>query len=339
MSIKQENTSAISASLRAFFAAFFTTIGLLLGLFFFLFICSSTLQTTPVSFSTKYSPEIIPNANGDCTNLKKDSPLILKIDIQGVIGDENLTAESIRTMLSEAQRGEFKQERIKGVLLYIDSPGGTVTDANGIYRAIKRFKQTYNIPVFAYVDGLCASGGMYVASSADKIYATNVSLIGSVGVRLATALNVSKILNKLEIETLTLTAGKNKDALNPLRPWQAGEEQPYRLILEHYYQDFVNIVAKARPQIDEKKLIEHYGADVYPAQLALEYGFIDERVEDISEVIDVLAKTCNIEKDYQVLQLKTSNWINEVFCDTPFLLTGKIAHTFPQLSDPLLFHQ
>lgn len=65
-------------------------------------------------------------------------------------------------------------------LVYINTPGGTVVDADGIYRALLEYKTKYDVPIYAYIDGLCASGGMYVALAADKIFASDVSLIGSV---------------------------------------------------------------------------------------------------------------------------------------------------------------
>ena len=97
-----------------------------------------------------------------------------------------------------------------------------MVDADGIYRAIKHYKEQYQVPVIAYVDGLCASGGMYIACAADKIYATDVSLVGSVGVLFPSFMNFSKLLDTVGVQSLTISSCKGKDDMNPLRPWKEG---------------------------------------------------------------------------------------------------------------------
>src|SRR5690606_9333623 len=136
-------------------------------------------------------------------------------------GTESFNMNTFRAQLMESREGIFEKSPVVALLLHIQSPGGTVIDADGIYRAIKAYKAQHNIPVYAYVDGLCASGGMYIAAAADKIFASDVSLIGSVGVISPPTFNFTKTMEKLGIEALTLSAGIGKDDLNPFRPWKA----------------------------------------------------------------------------------------------------------------------
>ncbi|MFI5264393.1 MAG: S49 family peptidase, partial [Candidatus Kapaibacterium sp.] len=92
----------------------------------------------------------------------------------------------------ESQEGDFKNNRVKGILLYMDTPGGYSTDSDTIYRLLMEYKKQYKVPIYAYVDGLCASGGMYIAITADKIMASDTSLIGSIGVIAPTFMNFTK---------------------------------------------------------------------------------------------------------------------------------------------------
>src|SRR5690606_22323692 len=108
----------------------------------------------------------------------------LQINVHGVIGDakSGIDTKMAQNILLDSRTGDFKNERGKGILLHMNTPGGTVVDSDNIYRMLKTYKERYKVPVFAFVDGLCASGGMYISCAADKVYAGPASIIGSVGV-------------------------------------------------------------------------------------------------------------------------------------------------------------
>lgn len=318
--------SIVYSSIRALLVAFFTMIGLFLGIMLFLILFNSISTTTEIENKTVYTPEIFPNGEGKRKTLSSDAPIILKINIDGIIGTETLNMSTIRTQLAESREGSFKEDRVKAILLYIESPGGTVIDADGIYRALKAYKEKYKVPIYAYVDGLCASGGMYIAAAADKILASNVSLIGSIGVLSPAFFNIYQMLDKIGVETLTLYAGKGKEDLNPLRPWRKDEDASYKKIIEYYYNDFVNIMVANRPSLDRTKLIEEYGAKVFPATQAKEFGFIDESGISLENSIKLLAKHIGIEDDYyQVIQLQKSTWYSELF-SSKLSTFGEIKH-------------
>lgn len=323
--------SIFHSSLRALFIAFFAIIGFALGIIALMFLVGVFSSSSPdeTKLTTVYTEEILPNAEGERKVVSGKAPVILQINIHNVIGLDNLTDKSIKQILVESREGEFKKDRVKGLLLYINTPGGTVTDADGIYRAIMEYKTKYKVPVYAYVDGLCASGGMYIAVSAEKILASEASLIGSVGVIVPTFMNFTKLLDKVGVETLTISAGKEKDAMNPLRPWKPGEEDNFKQIIDYYYQNFVNIVAQHRPEMNKEKLIENYGARIYPAKIAQEYGYIDASGVSIGEAIKELVKAAGIEdNNYQVIQLENKGWWKSLFTDldkSP-IFSGQVKH-------------
>lgn len=322
--------SILYSAIRALFVSFCVVIGLCLGFVFFSVFIATLVGSTSneARLTTVNTEEILPNANGKREVLSSDAPVILQIDINGVIGLDDLTTHAIRQMLVESQEGGMKDGRIKGVLLYVNTPGGTVDDADGILRALLDYKQKYQIPIYAYVDGLCASGGVYVSLAADKIYATKVSLIGSVGVLAPTFANVTKLLDKIGVETLSISAGKGKDALSPLRPWKPGEEDNYKQIINYYYDRFVELVVTHRPEMNKDLLVKEYGAALFPAPEAREKGYIDVSGASLSETLKDLLNKVGITGDYyQVVRLENRQWWKNLFSSqASSLWKGKIRH-------------
>jgi protease-4 len=319
--------SIFYSSLRALFVAFCAIIGICLGFLAVGLLLGLSGSTKDSQLNFVNTEEILPNANGKREVVSSDAPVILQLNIDGIIGTEELNANIVKQQLIESREGNYKNNRVKGILLYINTPGGTVSDADGIFHALIDYKKKYQVPVYAYIDGLCASGGMYIAMAADKIFASDISLIGSVGVIAPTFMNVTKLLDKLGVETLTIAAGKDKDAMNPLRPWKPGEEDNYRQIIDYYYGHFVNLVSSHRPELSKEKLVKDYGAHVFPAPEALEKGFIDVSNATISETLKELLNVIGIENDYyQVIKLENKGWWRGLFAANASLLTGTIKH-------------
>lgn len=328
--------SIFSAAIRSFFITLFALGGILAGGVMIVLVIGLMTTTSEGSFQIpySYSPTILPSPTGERKELASTTPVILKISIDGVIGANNLIQKKVEEQLIESRERNLKSNRVKAILLHINSPGGTVTDADGIYRALLAYKSQYNVPIYAFVDGLCASGGLYIAAAADKIYSSDVSLIGSVGVILPTTLNFSALLERFGVKTLTLYDGKGKDSLNPLRPWIPGEEDNIKAAIDYYYTMFVDIVTRNRPQLNKEKLINVYGADIYPASVAKELGYIDEHGYSFNETVKLLAKKIDIQDDqYQLIELTNSSWVSELF-DTRFnLFNGKMTHQFELETD------
>lgn len=339
--------SIFFASIRSFFITFSCIIGLIFGLFIIaavVGVLSITSDGIP-ELTYAYTAEIKPNGSGVRKVESDSTPVILQVNISGVIGLDSLKSESVAQLLIESRERWFANDRVKAILLTIDSPGGVVTDADGIYRAIKAYKEKYKVPVYAFTDGLCASGGYYVAAAADKIYSTDTCLVGSVGVIMPSVMNFSQLMEKVGVQSMTLYDGKGKDALNPFRPWHKGEEANIQASIAYYYQMFVDVVTSHRASLSKSKLVEEYGANVYPAALAKEYGYIDESGYNREKVLQELAKTIGVEDDnYQVVELENNNWLASFFRNEQGMLKGNITHYFEltpgissQLSNQFLY--
>ncbi len=321
--------SIFVGAIRAFCTTFAGLLGIAVAIVVVIFI--TFMLSSPNLLPSKTEPQIVADAQGNREMLPLTSPIILKIDIQGVIGEGHLIPPNIESALLDSREGFF-QNRVKGILLHIDSPGGYVLDADAVYRAITAYKKKYQIPVYAYVDGLCASGGMYIASSCDQIFATAPSIIGSVGVIVGPAFNFSQAMEKYGIQSLTLTEGKDKDMLNPFRPWQPGEDISLRNIMTAHYHRFIDVVVAARPRLDREALINTYGAQVYIAEEAQKLGFIDHGNSSYQEALTALVKASGIEESeaYQVVLLEKRGGIVTQLLESNAIsqLKGTITHRF-----------
>ena len=145
------------------------------------------------------------------------------------------------------------------------------------------------------------------------------------------AFNFSQIMEKVGVSSLTLTQGKDKDMLNPYRPWKAGEDQSLRVILENLYDRFVTIVTEARPRIERDRLLNEYGAQVFNGKEAETFGYVDVPNADYSTALQELATAAGIEANttYQVVKLATPHsWISELSSCKTDLLQGRLTHVF-----------
>lgn len=314
------------AGLRALFRTFFGMIGIALGIVPFVLIVGLAMNSDDGDMEKCTSPRVLAGPDGKKEHLKHDSPLILQINIHGMIGMKNLTGDKIIALLNESQGTVIDEGRIKAILLHINSGGGSAFDSDEIYRAIREYKERYHVPVYAFAEGLLASGAYYIAVGADKIYTTPVSVIGSVGVVVPTFLNFSKVLDSFEIESLTVSRGKQKDALNPLRPWTAQDKESLNPVVSHMYDVFVDIVATNRKQITEEKLRETFGAKIFPAPIALEHGYVDAidatRASTLKDLADSVGLTTGA---YQVIELEQKTWLADIFNEN-FFITPKAVN-------------
>ncbi|EPN63339.1 signal peptide peptidase SppA, 36K type, partial [Pseudomonas syringae pv. actinidiae ICMP 19096] len=165
------------------------------------------------------------------------------IDVQGVIADkESASAENITTALRDA----FGDEKTKGVILRINSPGGSPVQSGYVYDEIRRLRaEKPNIKVYAVITDLGASGAYYIASAADQIYADKASLVGSIGVT-AAGFGFVGAMEKLGVDRRTYTSGEHKAFLDPFQPQKADETQFWQSVLDTTHRQFIASVKQGR---------------------------------------------------------------------------------------------
>jgi protease-4 len=210
---------------------------------------------------------------------------ILVIDISGMISDKEkgdilgiglpkeprITAR-IREELDMAK----EDKRIKAVILRINTPGGDVTTCDIIHHELETFKEKTDTPIVAQFMGLAASGGYYIAASADKLVAHPTTVTGGVGV-VAYRVNASGLMEKIGISDETIKSGEKKDLGSPLRPMTDEEREIIQGIIDRMFVRFMNVVREARPGIEDEAMGEIADGRVFTAERALEIKLIDRQ--------------------------------------------------------------
>jgi len=180
------------------------------------------------------------SADADALTGGKHSALI---DITGVIEAKgNASADNVTAAL----QGAFKDKNTKGVILRVNSPGGSPVQSGIIYDEIRRLRAKHpDIPMYAVVEDICASGGYYIASAADQIYVDKASIVGSIGV-LMDQFGFTETMQKLGVERRVLTAGENKAFLDPFSPLDPAHVAHAEKLLNEIHGQFIDVVKKGR---------------------------------------------------------------------------------------------
>jgi protease-4 len=207
-------------------------------------------------------------ADKDAVSVGRHTALV---DLEGVIApDGKASAEKIIKALNRA----FKDGNTQGVVLRINSPGGSPVQAGYINDEVRRLRAKYpNIPLYAVVQDLCASGGYYVAVAADRIYVDKASLVGSIGVIIG-GFGFVGTLDKLGIERRAYTAGENKDFLDPFKPENPAHREHAQKMLSEIHQQFVNVVRQGRGK-RLKESPEIFSGLVWTGERSVELGLAD----------------------------------------------------------------
>jgi protease IV len=165
------------------------------------------------------------------------------VELRGVISSKgDASAEHVITALQAA----FEDKKTVGVVLRINSPGGSPVQAGIINDEIRRLRGKYpDIPLYAVVEDMCASGGYYVAAAADRIFVDKASIVGSIGV-LMDGFGFTGSMDKLGVERRLLTAGENKGFLDPFSPQNAQHKAHAQEMLAEIHKQFIDVVRKGR---------------------------------------------------------------------------------------------
>ncbi len=178
-----------------------------------------------------------------------------------------------------------------------------------------------------------------IACAADKILASDVSIIGSVGVRMSPPFfNVVQTMEKLGVNALTLSAGKDKDTLNPTRPWKPDEQESYQHLINYLYDRFTDVVTANRPQMSKELLISSFGAHVFPAPEAVVNGYIDSAPNSRGDALIELASLAGIPSDQkvQIITFETKNWMEKLFYNDEVVnKSRRVEHHIPLIEESM----
>jgi protease IV len=205
---------------------------------------------------------------------------VLLMEIHGMVAEGPhrilglLSGVTTPSRVKENLEKAAKDDRIKAVVLKINSPGGTVSAADVILHELQSFKAERHLPIVVCLEGLAASGGYYVAQAGDTIMAYPTCITGSIGV-IAMKFNFRGLMDKVGVDTDLVKTGAWKDFWSPFRAATPKEKEMMQQIIEEFYRKFVNVVAEGR-KMSLKEVKQVADGRIFTAPQARDLRLVDK---------------------------------------------------------------
>jgi protease-4 len=222
-----------------------------------------------------YSPTHLPAELGEHTAL---------VEVAGVIAaDAEANADNIVTGIRDA----FDNPDAKGLILRMNTPGGSPVQSGIINDEIQRLRPTRpDFPIYAVIQDVCASGGYYVAVAADKIYADKASIVGSIGVRMD-SFGFTDLIDKVGVERRSLTAGEHKAFLDPFLPMKEQDIAHAHQMLDVIHQQFIDVVKQGRgDRLSDND--ELFSGLFWAGEQAVDLGLVDGLANSSTVARDII---------------------------------------------------
>ncbi|HEY6871593.1 MAG TPA: signal peptide peptidase SppA [Geobacteraceae bacterium] len=246
---------------------------------------------------------------------------ILLLDISGAISEREKSggmlsrgSSSMVDLTREALKKAEEDDDLAGVIIRINSPGGTVTASDIIRHDIMAFKERKKVPVYACIMGIGASGGYYIATATDRIVAHPTAITGSIGVLLV-KFNVEGLMEKVGVKEQTIKSGDKKDILSPFRAATPEEQRLVQAIIDQLYQRFLDVVV-ARPHntLSREELRSLADGRIYTAPQALAAKLIDE-IGYLDDAIAGMKKQVGIDKARVVIYNRPGSYKGSIYSE------------------------
>ncbi len=253
----------------------------------------------------------------------RGKPKILIVDLDGMISfKEEKDGFKIRnkpskvSFLREALLKAEADPEISGVILRINSPGGTAAASDTVHHEILSFRQKKKVPVIAYIMEVGTSGGYYVAAAADRIVASPAAVTGSIGV-IAMRFNVEGLLSKIGASAETYKSGPLKDFWSPFRPATPEERKMLQEVIDRLYARFVQIVYANRQKVlSEGEVKTLADGRILTAGQALDAKLIDQ-VGYLDETVEALKKSLAIEQARVITYIRPRTFKSNIYSESP----------------------
>lgn len=188
----------------------------------------------------------------------------------------------------------------RGLILFVDSPGGGVYESDELYLKLKEYKEVTERPVYAVMGSMAASGGYYISAAADQIVANRNTWTGSIGVTIGTLYDISELLENYGVRTVTITAGSNKAMGSIVKPLTAEQQDIFQALVDDAYNQFTQIVSEERGiELDAVKTIAD--GRIYSARQAHELGLVD-MIGTFEDALSDMTEKYNLE-DCEVIEV------------------------------------
>ena len=243
--------------------------------------------------------DMFSSVSGDSNIELPNKDFVGVINIEGEIGassSNSLTSDSTYNhdiYLKYIENME-KSDKNKGILLYVDSPGGAVYESDEMYLKLMEYKEKTKRPIWAYFASQACSGGYYISMAADKIYANRNCWTGSIGV-IVSLTNCKKLYDKLGIKEIDITSGKNKAMGSQGLELTKEQRGILQSLVDEAYDQFVGIVADGR-KMDKSAVKKIADGRIYSAKQAKEINLVDE-VGSLKDEKKAFAKEAGFSED------------------------------------------
>lgn len=236
---------------------------------------------------------------GDAGPSLPSEPYIARVDVDGTIASDSGTAVSGGSGYSHKALLNYvdaltADENNKGILLYIDSPGGEMKASDELYLKLMDYKKATGRPIWCFFDGTACSGGYYVAMASDEICADRNCICVNIGVYISTY-NMTGLFEKLGVEQIAFKSHENKGIGMTGLPWTDEQKEIYQTMVDLMYDQFLGVVAEGRHMTKDQVKQKDDGREMLACQ-ALELGFIDSigRYEEYKDSVLERAGVSNL---------------------------------------------
>ena len=247
---------------------------------------------------------------------------VLLLDLSGVLSEEIVTFSvgtppprvPLLARVREELRKAEEDDRVKAVIVRINSPGGTITASDILYREIHDFKARRKIPVIAAIMDVGASGGYYVALAADTIFVHPTTITGSIGVVMLTV-NAQGLMEKIGVAPLAIKSGNMKDAGSLFRALTPDERAIFQGVIDDMYGRFVKLIVQSR-RIPEERVRAFADGRIYTAEQAKALDLVD-RIGYLDDAVDAAKKAARLEEARIVMYHRPKEYRATFYSTTP----------------------
>jgi protease-4 len=244
---------------------------------------------------------------------------ILLVDVTGTISEEKrhklglLEESSMVDVFRESLKKAGGDKKIAGLVIRINSPGGTVTASDILHHEILEYKKKTGVRVVACMMDVAASGGYYVATAADEIVAHPTTITGSIGV-IAMKFNVQGLFGKIGVESRAIKSGDMKDMLSPFRPATPEELKIVQTIIDQMNDRFIDVIVEGRKPLTRETVVKLADGRIYTAGQALDHKLID-RVGYLDSTLEGLRKSLNLDKASVIMYYRPGTYKGTIYSE------------------------
>jgi len=256
----------------------------------------------------------------------KGANKIALIDISGFISEQKasgfIEAADLVSRVKEELKRAAQDPAMKGIVLRVNSPGGTITASDLIYHEIRQFKKQTGKPVVVSILDLGASGAYYIAMAGDQVLAHPTSVIGSIGV-IMMHVNFEGLMEKVGVSSESVKSGVNKDLGSPMKALSPEGRGIMQGIIDNMYGRFLKVIEEGRPELSPGRIKELADGRVYTASEAVALGLVDG-IAYLDQAIDRTKTLAGIEEAQVILYTGPGEYKDNIY-----------SRAFEKPADPL----